>query len=122
MGQNLGDYTGEEAAARAYIIAAERVGRPLNVITPAGAAGAGAGPKRAPPTAPAARATDKTMKRAAPTTKATHAPSKKMKHYTTSSGAADTSGVTAAHWAKLDVQVKLFKANSFCGAAGQTDG
>jgi len=43
-GTRLGRHTTEEAAAQAYNVEAERVGRPLNVIPPAGAAGAGAGP------------------------------------------------------------------------------
>ena len=87
----LGLHTTEEAAARAYNVEAERVGRPLNVIPAAGAAGAGvepkragagagggAGPKRAAPKTPAAPATSKKAMRAAPTTLAAPAPGKKM--------------------------------------------
>ena len=37
-GKRLGRHTTEEAAARAYNVEAERVGRPLNVIPPVGAA------------------------------------------------------------------------------------
>jgi hypothetical protein len=56
-GAYLGLHTTEEGAARAYNVEAERLGRPLNGIPPAGAAGAGtdlgprsgAGPKRAAP-------------------------------------------------------------------------
>jgi len=42
-GSYLGLHATEKAAVRAYNVEAERVGRPLNVIPPAGAAGAGAG-------------------------------------------------------------------------------
>ena len=91
-GKYLGCHTTEEAAARAYSVEAERVGRPLNVILPAEAAAAGAGPKhvspgagggagskRAAPKTPDAPATNKKTKRAAPTTSAAPAPSKKSK-------------------------------------------
>jgi len=43
MVKKLGRHATEEAAARAYNVEAARVGRPLNVIPPAGAAGVGAG-------------------------------------------------------------------------------
>jgi hypothetical protein len=86
-GKYLGLYTTEEAAAQAYNVEAGRVGRPLNVIPPAGAvgtgvglgAGGGAGPKRATPKTPAPPAASKKTKRAAPTTSAAPAASKKMK-------------------------------------------
>ena len=80
-----------EAAALAYNVEAKRVGRPLNVFPPVGAAGAGAGegacpsaggdvgPKRAALKTTAAAATSKKTKRAAPTTAAAPAPSKTMK-------------------------------------------
>ena len=68
-GKALGIHTTEKAAAQAYNIEAECVGRPLNVIPPAGAPGTGAGPgtaagggadhKRAAPKTPAALATNK---------------------------------------------------------------
>jgi len=78
----LGHHTTQEAAARAYNVEAERVGRPLNVIPPVGAAGSGAGggatPKRAAPMTPAAPATSKNTMRAAPAL-ATPAKNKKIK-------------------------------------------
>jgi hypothetical protein len=86
-GKQLGNHTKEEDAARAYNVEAERLGRPLNVIPPAGAAGTGAGPragggagvgaggsagpKRAAPKTQATPATCTNTKRAAPTTLAT---------------------------------------------------
>jgi len=86
-GRHLGYHTQEEGAALAYNVEAEHVGRPLNVIPPAGAAGTGAGRsacggadlKRAAPKTPAALATSKKTKRAAPTTQAAPASGKKMK-------------------------------------------
>ena len=88
-GKALGYYTTEAAAAQAYNVEAERIGRPLNVVVipPAGAAGAGAGPgasggagaggsaapKRAAPTTLAAPAPCKKKKRASPTTPASAA-------------------------------------------------
>jgi len=53
-GTYLGMHASEVAAARAYNVEAGRVGRPLNIILPAGAAGSGtgAGPKRAAPKKP----------------------------------------------------------------------
>jgi len=88
-GKHLGYHTTEDAAARAYNVEAGRVGRPLNVIPPAGAAGAGAGPgpgaggsagpKLAASKTPAAPTTKQKTKRAAPTTPAAPALSKKMK-------------------------------------------
>ena len=92
-GKRLTRHATEEAAAQAYNVEAERRGLPLNVISPAGAAGAsasagaGAGPgagggansKRAASKTPAAPATSKKPKRAAPTTLADPAASKKMK-------------------------------------------
>jgi len=81
-GTYLGLHATENGAALAYT-----VGRPLNVIPPAGAvaasagvgAGGGAGPKRGAPKTPSTPTTSKTTKRAAPTTPAASAPSKKMK-------------------------------------------
>ena len=102
-GKKLGRHATENAAARAYNVEAERVGRPLNIIMPAGAAsagggldagldagagvgggagvgaGSGAAPKRASPKALATPAMNKTTKRAAPTTPAAPSSSKKMK-------------------------------------------
>jgi len=88
-GKYLGLYATEEAAAQAYNVEAERLGRPLNVIPPVGAAGAGAGagpgaaggagPKRIAPKSPAAPTTSKKTKRASATTPAKPRPSKKMK-------------------------------------------
>jgi hypothetical protein len=80
-GKHLGYHATEEAAARAYNVEAERLGLPLNVITPAGAAGAGgagagAGPKRAGGARASAGAVPK---RAALETSASPAPCKKMK-------------------------------------------
>jgi hypothetical protein len=84
-GTCLGCHSTEEAAARAYNVEAERVGRPPNVFPPGGAAGAGggggmgagagagadagagAGSWRAAPKAPAV---PNKMKRAAPKTPA----------------------------------------------------
>ena len=96
-GAHLGYHTTEKAAAQAYNVEAERLGRPLNVIPPTGAAGAGAGPKHAgtgagagggagpkrvgPKTSAAPAPTEKT-KRAAPTTPlapVASLPSKKLK-------------------------------------------
>ena len=87
--KDLGVHTSEEAAARAYNVEAERVGRPLNVIPPTGVAGAGAGagpgagsdavPKRAAPKTPATLTPGKNPKRAAPMTSAAPASSKMMK-------------------------------------------
>jgi hypothetical protein len=71
----------EDAAARAYNVEAERVGRPLNIIPPARAAGAGL--KRAAPEAPAIQM-NKTMKRTA-----------------ISAGAAGGGGVTTAQLAAV---------------------
>jgi hypothetical protein len=91
-GKHLGYHTTEKAAAQAYNVEAERVGRPLNVIPPgrdavAGAGpgagmgmGGGAGPKRAAPNEPATPATSqKTKRRAASATLSAPATSKKMK-------------------------------------------
>jgi hypothetical protein len=76
--KRLGSHTTEEAAARAYNVEATRVGRPLNVIPPAGSAGAGGGAGvGAGPGTSAAKHTD--TKHAIPTTLAAHAPSKNMK-------------------------------------------
>ena len=61
-GKALGYHTTEEAAAQAYNVEAELVGRPVNVIPPAGGAGGGAVPKRAAPTTLAAPAPCKHMK------------------------------------------------------------
>ena len=78
----------------AYNVEAARTGRPLNIISPAGAAGAGAGagpgagvgasggagPKPAAAKTPAAtRMTNEKTKRADPTTPAAPATIKKMK-------------------------------------------
>jgi len=110
-GKYLGRHITEEAAARAYNIEAERVGRPLNnVIPPVRAVGAGPGvgpgtgsgagsdasPKRAVFQTPATPATSKKVKRAAPTTPAAPGPSKMTKLQDTSPGAAHASGVTTA--------------------------
>ena len=91
-GKHLGGHTTPEDAARAYNVEAERVGRPLNVIQPTGASGAGAsarntgvgaggsaGTKRRAPKTPVTPAMSKRTQRAAPTTPALPAPSKKMK-------------------------------------------
>ena len=87
----LGSHSTEEAAAQAYNDEAKRVGRPLNVIPPAGAAGTdagagavvcaggGAAPRRVALMAPVTAATTKNMKRAAPETRAAPASSKNMK-------------------------------------------
>jgi len=86
----LGLHTSEEAAARAYNVEAERIGRPLNGIPPAATAadggagptkraGAGAGTKRAPPKTTAAPTTGKTTKRAAPTAPVAPSSTKRMK-------------------------------------------
>ena len=84
----LGLYTTEKTASRAYNVEAERVGRPLNVIPPVGAAGAGAGaggdaggracPKRTAPKTPAIAATGKKAKRAASKTPAAPVTNKNM--------------------------------------------
>ena len=105
-GKHLSYYATEVAAAQAYNVEAERVGRPLNVVPPAGAAGTGAGtdasadsgtgPKRVAPKTPASPATSKKTKRASPKTPAARAPSKKMKLQDTSAGAAGASRATAA--------------------------
>jgi len=80
-----------EAAALAYNVEAKRVGRPLNVFPPVGAAGAGAGAgagtgvgggagtKRLAQKTPATPMSIKKTERAAPTTLATPANNKKMK-------------------------------------------
>jgi hypothetical protein len=86
-GKTLSRHATEGAAARAYNAEAERHGVALNVIPPAGAAGAGAwpdagsgaGPKRATLMTPAAPTTSKNTKRAVPMTPAAAAPSKQMK-------------------------------------------
>jgi len=87
----LGYLIKEEDAARAYNVVAGRLGVALNVIQPAGAAGAdanagegvgadgSAGPKLAAPMTPATPATSKKSKRTTPTTPATTATSKKKK-------------------------------------------
>ena len=99
----LGYHATEKAAALAYNVEAQRLGRPLNVIPPTGASGAGvgpragasggdgmgagagagagggAGPKRAAPKTPATPATSMKPKRAAPTAPASPATSKKLK-------------------------------------------
>ena len=87
-GLHLGSYTTEEAAAQAYNVEAERVGRPLNGIPPAEAAGAGAGaspgagggagPKRAAPNKSASTVASKQLKRADPKQLAAPAPCKNM--------------------------------------------
>jgi len=76
-GTYLGLHTSEKSAVRAYNVEVKRVGRHLNVIPPAGAAGASAsagtsvgaggsaGPKRTAPKTPATPATTKKTKRAA---------------------------------------------------------
>jgi hypothetical protein len=102
----LGRHATEEAAARAYNIEAERVGLPLNVIPPAGAAeasaglgpgaGGGAGPKRAATHSPMAYATSKKPKRAAPTTPAAPAPSQNTELRYTSAGDTGANRVTTA--------------------------
>jgi len=88
------------AAARAYNVEAGRVGRHLNVIPPAGAAGAGAG---------VGAGGDAGPKRAAPTTLATFFSSKKMRLWDIPSGATDAGGVTAAQRAKLNARVEAAK-------------
>ena len=71
-GTYLGLHTTEEAAARAYNVAAERLEHPVIDVPPAGVGTAGAG-------ASAGASGRATPKRAAPTTLATPATSKKMK-------------------------------------------
>jgi hypothetical protein len=88
-GRHLGYYTTEAAAAQAYNVEAERIGRPLNVIPPAGAASTGAGlgadavggagAKRAAPQTQATPATSKKIRRAALTNQAAPAPKNKTK-------------------------------------------
>jgi len=98
-GTYLGVHATEEAAALAYNLEAGCIGRPLNVIAPTGAAGAGpeagTGPKRAGTGASPERAapttTSKKKKRAPPTTPATPAPSKKKKLSDASAGTASRS-------------------------------
>ena len=86
MGTYLGVHTSENAAARAYNVEAERVRRPLNVIPPAGAAGAGPGAGTAPKRVGAGTAPKRAgvgagagLKRTAPNSSAAPSPSKKMK-------------------------------------------
>ena len=104
-GTYLGLHTSEKSAARSYNVEAKRVGRRLNVIPPAGAAGVGAsaGPsagggasaERTAPKTPAAPSTNETTKRAAPTTLAASAPSRTTKLQGTSQGAAGPNGIPA---------------------------
>jgi hypothetical protein len=75
-GKALGRYVSETDAARAYNVAAKRLGFTLNVIPPAGAAGAG--PKHAAPKTAASRK------------------NKKVKLTDTSSGAARAAGADGA--------------------------
>jgi hypothetical protein len=89
-GTYLGLHATEHAAAQAYNVEAQRLGRPLNIIPPTGAAGAGAStgagpgagvgaePKRAAPMTPVTPPTNNKTKRAAPMAPAAPAPSKKM--------------------------------------------
>jgi len=89
MGRYLGYHTTEEAAMQAYNVEAERVGRPLNIIPPAGAAGVGAG-------AGTGAGVGAGPKRNAPKSPAAHATTKMIKLCDASAGAAGANGVTAA--------------------------
>jgi hypothetical protein len=94
-GVYLGYHATEVEAAQAYNVEAARLGLTLNIIPPAGAAGAG--PKRAAPKTPARQK------------------NKQMKLADTSSGAAGSAGaggvmrVTPAQWAKLEGRVYAFQ-------------